>query len=146
MAMTSTSGTAGSRPLTIRIREAARRWRLGRIMTVGLSLAAVAAGIVTYIVLAGNGGEGQPDPDLVRGLVVLDVVLALTLATLVAWRVVQVWARRRSGAAGSRLHVKLVVLFSLVAVTPAIVVAVLSALLIQFGIEQMFNSRVNAAI
>lgn len=144
--MTSTSGAAESRPLMIRLRDAAQRWRLGRIMTVGLSAAAVAAGIVTYVVLTGNGGEAQPDPDMVRGLVVLDVILALLLATLVAWRVVQVWARRRSGVAGSRLHVKLVVLFSLVAVTPAIVVAVLSALLIEFGIEQLFNSRVNAAI
>ncbi len=59
----------------------------------------------------------------------LNLVLLLPLVAIVAWRLVQVWAERRRGLAGSRLHVRLVVLFSLVAVIPTIIVAVFSYLL-----------------
>jgi len=57
-----------------------------------------------------------------------------------------VWVERRTGAAGARLHVRIVVMFSAVAVTPAILVALFSALVINYGVEQWFNARVSTAI
>ena len=128
-----------------RIRRAAQRARLGRKLTVALSLAVLAAGIATYAVLTRNTLGGAAPP-AVKVLLLVDVVLLLLVGTLVALRIVRVWIERRSGAAGSRLRVRLVLMFSLVAVTPAIVVAVLSALLIQFGIEGLFNSSVGSSI
>src|SRR5579871_4504470 len=107
--------------------------RLGRGLTTVLALLVIAAGVATYAVLSSPGPLGSLIPRRVIGLI--DVVLILLLAVLVVWRVVQIWVDRRSGAAGSRLRVRLVVMFSLVAVIPAIVVAILSALLIQFWLE-----------
>ncbi len=139
-------GAAVSQSLSSRIRRVLHSPRLGRRLTVALSIAVLAAGIATYAVLTRSNALGGAAPPLVVALLALDVVLLLLVGTLVALRIVRVWIERRSGAAGSRLRVRLVLMFSLVAVTPAIVVAVLSALLIQFGIEGLFSSRVGTAI
>jgi two-component system nitrogen regulation sensor histidine kinase NtrY len=68
------------------------------------------------------------------------------LAALVVKRLVVVWASRRRGLAGSRLQVRLVVLFSLIAVMPTIIVAVFSYLFFSFGIESWFSDKVRTAI
>jgi two-component system nitrogen regulation sensor histidine kinase NtrY len=57
-----------------------------------------------------------------------------------------VWVERRRGSAGSRLHVRLVLLFSVVAVTPAIVVAVFSTMVFNLGIQAWFNDPVRTAL
>jgi two-component system nitrogen regulation sensor histidine kinase NtrY len=76
----------------------------------------------------------------------LNLVLVLALAVVIAKRLVEVWVERRRGLAGSRLHVRLVVLFAVVAVTPAIVVAIFSALFLNRGLQGWFNERVSAAV
>ena len=111
-----------------------------------LALAVIASGVATYAVLTSSGPLGGPNPRTVFGLVALDLLLLLLLVALVGRRMAHVWAERRSGTAGARLHVRLVMMFSVVAVTPAILVAVFSTLLINFGVEQWFNNRVSTAI
>ena len=74
------------------------------------------------------------------------MVLMLLVAVLVARHIARIWAERRSGAAGAKLHVRLTLMFSVVAITPAILVAVFSTLLINFGVEQWFNTRVSTAV
>ena len=96
---------------------------LWRKMTIALAAAALASGIATYLALTGAPPFG-PRPAVVLSLLNLDLVLLLLLATLVAKRLVEVWAERRRGLAGSRLQVRLVGLFSLIAVLPTIIVAV----------------------
>jgi two-component system nitrogen regulation sensor histidine kinase NtrY len=73
-------------------------------------------------------------------------VLLLPLGMLVAQRIVRLWVERRKGRAGSRLHARLVLLFGLLAVTPAIIVAVFSALFFNFGIQAWFSDRVGTAL
>ena len=53
---------------------------------------------------------------------------------------------RRRGSAGSRLHVRLVLLFSVVAVTPTIVVALFATAFFNLGIQGWFNDRVRTAL
>ncbi len=79
-------------------------------------------------------------------LLLLNLVLVLPLFAVVAWRLVQVWAERRRGRAGSRLHVRMVMLFSLVAVIPTIIVAVFSYSLFSFGVQAWFSERVRTAL
>ena len=87
-----------------------------------------------------------PDPQTVIVLLYLDTVLLLLLGAIVVRQFVRVWAERRRGLAGSGLHVRIVILFSLVAVTPAILVAVFSALFLNFGIQAWFSERVRTAV
>ena len=56
----------------------------------------------------------------------------LLLGAVLAGRLTRVWVERRRGSAGSRLHVRLVLLFGGVAVAPAIVVACFRRRLLPF--------------
>src|SRR5438045_6748687 len=118
---------------------------LWRKMTIALAAAALASGIATYLALTGAPPFG-PRPAVVLSLLNLDLVLLLLLAALVAKRLVEVWAERRRGLAGSRLQVRLVGLFSLIAVLPTIIVAVFSYLFFSFGVESWFSDKVRTAI
>ena len=123
----------------------ARRVRLGLILTVTLVVAALAAGIGTYAVLTDITALGS-EPDTVLVLLNVDLALMLILTIFVVRRIVSIWSERRKGSAGSRLHVRLVVLFGLVSVTPTIIVAIFSALFFNFGLESWFSERVRTAL
>src|SRR5437588_2823443 len=126
-----------------------RTWTGGvgawRKIGIALAAAALVSGIATYLALTGAPPIG-PRPVLVLALLQLDLVLLLALAALVAKRLVKVWAERRRGLAGSRLQVRLVGLFSLIAVLPTIIVAVFSYLFFSFGVEAWFSDKVRTAI
>src|SRR5204862_1056297 len=116
-----------------------------RKLAVALAAAALASGIATYLALAGAPPFG-PRPTLVLSLLNLDLVLLLALAAVVAKRLFEVRAERRRNLAGSRLQIRLVMLFSLIAVLPTIIVAVFSYLFFSFGVESWFSDRVRTAI
>ncbi len=65
---------------------------------------------------------------------------------LIAWRLVRLWAERRSGRAGARLHVRLVAWFATIAVVPAILIAVFAAVTLNLGLEAWFSDRVRDAL
>jgi two-component system, NtrC family, nitrogen regulation sensor histidine kinase NtrY len=131
--------------LTRRVRLWAARFGLRRKITIVLALAALASGIATYLALTGAPPFG-PHPTTVLALLNLDLVLLLALGALVAKRLVEVWAGRRRGLAGSRLQTRLVGLFGLIAVIPTIIVAVFSYLFFSFGVESWFSDKVSTAI
>src|SRR5712671_6052833 len=126
-----------------------RSWTGGigvwRRLAVALAAAALASGIATYLALTGAPPFG-PRPTLVLSLLNLDLVLLLALAAVVAKRLFEVRAERRRNLAGSRLQVRLVGLFSLIAVLPTIIVAVFSYLFFSFGVESWFSDKVRTAI
>lgn len=122
----------------------ANKVALSRRLAIGLAIAAVATGILTYINLTESPLGADPRTNL--ALIILDLVIVLPLAGLIAFRIVRLWSARRQGKAGSRLHARLVLLFSIIAVTPAIIVAVFSAVMFEFGIQAWFNSRVGTAL
>ena len=122
-----------------------RRWGLERKLAFAVVLASVVAGMVTVFWWTGAADFG-PDPQTVIVLLYVDTVLLLLLGAIVVRQFVRVWAERRRGLAESGLHVRIVILFSLVAVTPAILVAVFSALFLNFGIQAWFSERVRTAV
>ena len=76
-------------------------------------------------------------------LFVINLGLGLTLAALIAWRLLRLWAERKSGRAGARLHVRLVTWFAAVAIVPAILVAIFASVTLNLGLDAMFSGRVN---
>src|SRR5215471_2557528 len=131
--------------LTRRVRLWAGRVALGRKIAIALAIPALGSGVATYLALTGVPPFG-PHPSAVLSLLNLDLVLLLALGAIVAKRLIEVWAERRRGLAGSRLQIRLVVLFSLIAVTPTIIVAIFSYLFFTFGIEAWFSDKVRTAI
>ena len=118
---------------------------LGGKFAVALAGCAALAGVATYAALT-QALPFQIDPNVVLILLYIDLVLLLGLAAVVARRIVQVWMERRRGSAGSRLHVRLVALFSVVAVTPTIIVAIFSGVFFNLGLESWFSEKVRTAI
>jgi two-component system nitrogen regulation sensor histidine kinase NtrY len=118
---------------------------LQRKLAYGLVAAAVAAGIATVVIMAGDA-ESAFDVKTTLNLIYLDGIILLLLGMVVSWRLVTVWQERRSGQAGAGLHVRLVMLFGLVAVTPAILVAVFSAVTFTHGLEVWFGQHIATTI
>jgi two-component system nitrogen regulation sensor histidine kinase NtrY len=142
---TASGGGGATRRRVLRLAVWARRVRVMRALTWVLAIAAVVSVGVTTAVLTGLGPTVK-DPAIMLGLLNVNLAIMLALGLLVARRLVKVWSARRSGGAGSRLHVRLVVLFGVVAVTPAILTSVFSILVFQVGVQGWFSSRVSTAL
>jgi two-component system nitrogen regulation sensor histidine kinase NtrY len=122
-----------------------RRFRLGRALGIALPLAALLAGIATYVALSDTDPLGS-EPEDILYLLYVDFVLLLALAIVVIRRIVKLWLARRRGSAGSRLHSRLSFLFGLVAVAPTIFVLLFSVLFISSGIQDWFSERVASTL
>ncbi|WP_245580130.1 sensor histidine kinase NtrY-like [Niveispirillum irakense] len=124
-------------------------WSQGRhlsaFLAVLLTLAAIAAGAATYAALTEALPVGS-DQNTVTLLLTLDGVLLLLLGAVVARRIVALWVERRRGMAGSRLHMRLIAVFSLLAVLPAIIMAIFSALFFYVGLQSWFSDRVRLVV
>jgi len=126
-----------------RARKFAEKALSSRRFALVIFIASILSGLLTFIALSGTAGTTDSS---VEGLLYTDLVLMLLLAVIVIQRVVGMWVERRQGRAGSALHVRLVMMFSLLAVTPAIMVSVFAALFMNFGVHAWFSDRVKTAI
>ena len=114
----------------------------GAAMTIGLAVVALVLGVATFAVLSGGTPLGPTGPGQVVGIILANLAVLLLLAASLVARVVRMWAERRQGSAGSRLHVRLVLLFGVVAVGPSILVAGFAAVFFNLGIQAWFSDRV----
>lgn len=121
------------------------RYGLGRKLAILLTVVALVAAFATYAAFTGMSSLGA-DTRTVLLLLQIDLVVFLLLGLVVARNLVGLWMERRRGQVGSRLHTRLVVLFSLIALAPAIVVSAFSAYFFNFGMDNWFNERVRTAI
>jgi two-component system, NtrC family, nitrogen regulation sensor histidine kinase NtrY len=133
------------RSLIQRCIDWSRRVRLERKFTIFVLILAVTSGVATFAATTGQL-PGTVSPTTLVVLLLTDFVCLLMLCALVARRLVLIWMERRRGLAGAKLHARLVGLFSLVAVAPAIVVAVFSAVLFDFGLRVWFSDRVSTVV
>ncbi|MPZ10342.1 MAG: HAMP domain-containing protein [Kiloniellaceae bacterium] len=110
------------------------------LLVLGLS-----SGIATFVAMTGNLAAASNARHILL-LLLADLVISLGLAALIARRLVILWIERKKGQAGSRLHGRLVALFSVVAVAPTILVAAFSVIMFDLGLEFWFSERVSTAI
>ncbi len=118
---------------------------LGKVVTLVLAAVALVLAIATFVLLSG-GAPITLRPNVVFLSILASAAVLLLLGAVVAGRVTRVWVERRRGSAGSRLHVRLVLMFGVVAVTPSIVVAVFAAAFFNLGIQSWFDDRIRAAL
>ncbi len=127
------------------VRKWARRVHFERYLAIALTVAAVSAGVATFGAMTNN----LPVAGDAWGLVLLlnlDLALLLTLVALIARRLVYLWIASKRGKAGARLHARLVALFSILAVTPTIIIAVFSVIMFDLGLQGWFSDRVRTAV
>jgi two-component system nitrogen regulation sensor histidine kinase NtrY len=118
---------------------------LGRMSTLVLAALALLLGITTFAILAGRV-KLTVHSGVAVGMTVADFAVLLLLILILAGRVIRVVLEHKRGAAGARLHVRLVVLFGVVAAVPAILVAVFATVFFNIGIQAWFNQRVQTAL
>ena len=109
-----------------------------------IAAALVTAGISFAILL----GLTPVTPDGRVTLIVIGINLAFVLGLLgligrEAWRI---WSARRRGRAASRLHVRIVAMFSLVAAIPAILVAIIASVTLDIGLDRWFELRTKVIV
>ena len=118
---------------------------LGKVFTLVVAAMALALAIATFVVLSG-GAPITLRPNVTFAIILGNAAVLLVLFAVLAGRLTRVWVDRRRGSAGSRLHVRLVLLFSVVAVTPTIVVALFATALFNLGIQSWFDDRIRSAL
>ncbi len=111
-------------------------WAVGA----GLGLA-----IATFVIFAGFTPI-IPTNYVVLGILAGDGVVVCVLLTLIAIEIQKLRVARRAARAGSRLHTRLIVLFSLVAAIPATVTAVIATVSVEWAINPAFMRNVAAFI
>ena len=102
----------------------------GRIAAMSLAALAILAGALTYAWLAGLVPATFGTNGWMTGLLVADLLIAVLLVAVLAVRLTQLWLDRRRGAAGSRLHMRLVLVCSVFTITPTIIVSIILSLLL----------------
>ncbi len=132
-------------PLLNRVMRWVRGSGLERKLAVALLVVSLLSGLATYIAMTGALSIA-PEPRTILLLLLLNFVVLLLLVAVVVRRLVALWLERRRGRIGARLHARLVFWFSLIAVTPTIIVAVFSALFLNLGMEAWFSDRVRTAV
>ncbi|NTI48484.1 PAS domain-containing sensor histidine kinase [Agrobacterium rhizogenes] len=113
----------------------------------GLILAggALSCAIATLLVLLGLTPIA-PTSSVVFTSVVINGLFVLGLIALIGREVARLVKARSRGRAAARLHIRIVVLFSIVAITPAILVAIVASLTLNVGLDRWFALRTQQII
>lgn len=125
--------------------ERLRRMRaLRAFAAIGLVVLGPVLAVVTYLVL-GPLDQGSSS-NILRIVLLTDLVYVVVVAALVALRVMQMVIARRRKSAGSRLHMRLTWVFALMALLPTVAVAIFATLSVNMGLEAWFSDRVGRVV
>ncbi|HEY3147548.1 MAG TPA: HAMP domain-containing protein, partial [Dongiaceae bacterium] len=115
-----------------------------RIAMMFLVMGAV-SGVLTYLVLT-DVWKTQNPARAITWLLLSDFIIVLSLGTIIARRFVVLWIERRRGMVGAKLHSRLVLLFGLIALIPAITVSVFSTTFLNYGLDIWFGDKIKEAV
>ncbi|HEV2082700.1 MAG TPA: ATP-binding protein [Brevundimonas sp.] len=108
----------------------------------------IVGGAIWVVATAPSAPGVEADRDftsqIVLAALLLNLLIIAALAAVVARQVLAL-VRDRSRA-GARLHLRFVTLFSLVAVAPAVVIALVFGALVSRGVDQWFSQNVSDAV
>ncbi|QAU47141.1 sensor histidine kinase [Bradyrhizobium guangzhouense] len=125
--------------------EEPRRWSARRWLAPFAVALALLSALLTFLVLTGLTGI-EPTPQVVRSFYLINAGTILLLVGIIVRELWQLILARRRGRAAARLHVQIVSLFSIVAVLPAVLVAVVANVTIERGLDRLFSGPTNQLI
>src|ERR1700761_936845 len=123
----------------------ARGWSFWRLLAAFAVVLALLSACLTFAVLTGLTPI-EPTPAIVYSFMLINVATILLLVGIIVREVWQVMQARRRGRAAARLHIQIVSLFSIVAVLPAIIVAIVANLTLDRGLDRLFSGPTHAVI
>jgi len=116
--------------------------RLAGLVTVVVALVAVSA---TFLVLTGMTPIA-PTPGVVTVALSVNGALVAGLIAIIILEIRALVVARRRGRAAAQLHVRVVALFSVIAVLPAILVAILATITLDRGLDRWFEERTRGIV
>src|SRR6202012_715288 len=106
---------------------------------------ALLSAFLTFVVLTGLT-RIEPTRQVAVSFMLMNVATILVLVGIIVREVWQLALARRRGRAAARLHVQIVSLFSIIAVLPAVLVAVVANATIQRGLDRLFSGPTRSVI
>lgn len=88
----------------------------------------------------------RPERNIVIACAGINGVFVVGLIYLIAREILRLLRARSKGRAAARLHVRIVALFSIVAITPAILVAIFASITLDVGLDRWFSLRTQAIV
>jgi two-component system nitrogen regulation sensor histidine kinase NtrY len=116
--------------------------RLLAPIAIGLALLAAA---ITFVVLTGLTSI-EPTREVALSFILMNGATILVLVGIIFREVLQLTQARRHGQAAARLHVQVVSLFSVIAVLPAVLVAIVANVTIDRGLDRLFSGTTHTVI
>ena len=108
-------------------------------------LAALATAAISFAILLGLTPI-RPSNGTTTALIAVNSFFIAVLFGLVVYEIMRVVNARRTRRAASRLHVRIIGLFSLVAAVPAIVVAIVASITLNQGLDRWFQERTRSIV
>lgn len=106
---------------------------------------ALLTGGVSFAILTGLT-RIRPDETVTLSLIGVNAAFILLLVGLIGREVARILLARRNGKAASRLHIRIVAMFSLVAAIPAIMVAIVASITLDVGLDRWFEQRTKTIV
>ena len=107
-------------------------------------ITALVSALATFLILAGVI-RVTPTPAYGVTLLAINAALVLGLAVIIAWEARVFLHARKANAAVARLHTRIVGLFSLIAILPTILLAVVASVTIDRGLSDRKSTRLNSS-
>jgi two-component system nitrogen regulation sensor histidine kinase NtrY len=117
-------------------------WRFVAPFVVAVALLSA---LLTFVVLTGLT-RIEPTRDVVISFMLINAAIILLLVGIIIRELWQVVQARRRGRAAARLHVQIVGLFSVIAVLPAVLVAIVANVTIDRGFDRLFSGPTRQVI
>ncbi|MEO8410041.1 MAG: HAMP domain-containing protein, partial [Propionivibrio sp.] len=111
-----------------------------------LLIVAASFGAILLFLLASASSNTALFASNYSWLLGLNVVVALSLLALIAWQVRELWREHRARVFGSRLKLRLLLMFGLMAVLPGILIYAVSVQFVTKSIDTWFDVRVEKAL
>jgi two-component system, NtrC family, nitrogen regulation sensor histidine kinase NtrY len=111
----------------------------------GLSIvvAALISAFASFLIVGGMTPI-EPTETATVGAFVLNLLLVLVLVLLISRQALKLYAARRAGIAGTRLHIRFVTIFAVIATVPVVVVAVVASVSLSRGLDPWFTGWTNS--
>lgn len=114
-----------------------------RIVGALLVILSLVAGTATFSVLTGLTPV-DPDENVVAAALFVNLILVGGLGAIVSIEIGRLLMARRRGIAGARLHLRILSLFAVIAVVPAVIVAIIAGVTLSRGLDTWFSERTKA--
>jgi two-component system, NtrC family, nitrogen regulation sensor histidine kinase NtrY len=110
-----------------------------------LVMLGILSGLGTFLILTGLTPI-KPNDEITSGLLLVNGALVVMMGLMIGGQLLFLLLERRKGTAGAGLHIRLISLFSIVAIVPAIVVAVFASVTLNRGLDAWFSERTRSIV